>query len=537
MTLRVKNILSAGCALVAVLVPAIASAKVEVTPYLEVTQVLDAQLKNGDEVLTYTTASAGVEATIEGPRTQAQLSYRYEHRFGWGQNAGDADVHQALGRVSHQIVRDTLSIEGGVLAAQARGDIRGGAPSFNVTNSNNVSQVYSAYAGPTLSTNAGPLEMKAAYRLGYTKVDANDFTPEPGQPRLDSYDDSIQHLATASVGMAPGRLPFGWEINGAYEREDTGQLDQRYEAKGVGANVTVPVAPTIALLGSVGYEDIRSSQRAPLLDAFGDPVVDAKGRFVTDTASPRLIGYDFDGIYWDVGVGWRPSDRTNLEAHVGRRYGSMSYTGSFTWAPSANSAFQLGVYDEVMTFGQQLNDALSLMPTSFNSGRNPLNNRFGGCVFGSGGGNAGGCLNSALQAVNTSAFRGRGVAAQYSASRGPLSYGLGLGYAQRSYKAPNVPGAAFTVDGVKDETWYGQGNVGYRLDQKSTIDASVYASLYDSGILGAPNVISTGATGAYYRQLGRHLSATAAVGLYSQKIEDQEGNLNASALIGMRYSF
>ncbi len=538
MTLCVKHMSASMTALavgLVAMIPSQVAARTEVTPYIEVAQVLDAQLKGGNEVLTYSTAAAGVDAHVDGNRTQAQISYRYEHRFGWGKNAGNSDTHTGLARVSHEVIRDTLSIEAGAIATRARGDIRGSAPSLLVGQDNNVSQVYSAYVGPTLSTHAGPVAVNAAYRLGYTAVEANDYVPPVGQPRLDNYDHSVSHQATASIGMVPDQLPFGWEVSGAYEREDTGQLDQRFESKGVRGDLTVPVTSDVALLGGIGYEQVQASQRAPLLDVAGDPVVDAKGRFVTDPASARGIAYDFDGIYWDVGVGWRPSHRTSLEAHVGRRYGSMSYTGSFTWQPSESSAFQLGVYDEVQTFGQQLNDSIAGMPTSFATNRNPLNSQFSGCVFG-GAGKAGGCANSAFQSVNSSVFRSRGVAAQYSASRGAWSTGVGLGYAQRTYKTPTFAGS-FSLDGVKDESWYGQGNIGYRIDGDSSIDATVFANLYDSGIAGAPNVLSTGATSSYNRSFGRHLSATAALGLYSFDVDGEAGQLNASALVGMRYSF
>ncbi len=536
MTLNVKTFLMAGtCALL--LSPVIASARVEVTPYIEVTQILDAQIRGGNEVVTYSSAAAGVDASIDGQRTQAQLSYRYERRFGWGKNAGDSDVHSGLARISHEVIDNMLSLDAGALATRGRGDIRGGAATLPISNTDNITQVYSVYGGPTLSTHTGPLEINAAYRLGYTSVEANDYVPAAGQPRLDNYDHSVSHLATASVGMAADVLPFGWQVAGAYEREDTGQLDQRYESKGVRGDITVPVTPTVALLGGVGYENISASERAPLLDGAGDPVVDAKGRFVTDPASPRLASYDFDGIYWDVGVGWKPSRRTSLEAHVGRRYGSMSYTGSFTWAPSSDSAFQLGVYDEVQTYGQQIGDSLASLPTKFNVRRSPLGNQFGGCVFGGAGAGAGGCLNGALQSSSTGVYRSRGVAAQYGVSHGPLTYGVGVGYAQRDFKAPTVPGAAFALNNIKDEAWYGQADIGYRIDQNSSLDASVYASLYDSGIAGAPSVTTTGATGAYSRLIGRHLSATAAVGLYSSDTEGQPGEMNASASFGMRYSF
>ncbi len=537
MTLHVKQFSTSATALAVgmlSLLPAAAEARTEFSPYIEVSQVLDAQLKGGNEVLTYSSVAAGVDAHVDGPRTQAQLSYRYERRFGWGKTIKDQDTHTGLARVSHELVRDTLSIDAGAVATRSRGDIRGAAPSLLAGNVDNISQVYSAYVGPTLSTHAGPLKVDAAYRLGYTAVEANDYIPPAGQPRLDSYDHSVSHLATASVGMAPDQLPFGWVVSGAYEREDAGQLDQRFESKGVRGDVTVPIAPTVALLGGVGYENIQASERAPLLDVAGDPILDAKGRYVTDTASPRAISYDFDGIYWDVGVGWRPSRRTNLEAHVGRRYGSMSYTGSLSWQSSENSALQLGVYDEVQTFGQQMNDSLAGMPTNFGTSRNPFGNQFNGCIAGVG--QAGGCFNSALQSTNGNVFRSRGAALQYAASRGAWSAGLGLGYAQRTYRAPTF-GAVYSLNGVKDESWYGQGNIGYRIDGSSTIDAAVFASLSDSGIIGAPNVLSTGATSSYNRMFGRHLSATAAVGVYSYDIEGQQAQINSSALVGMRYSF
>lgn len=535
MTIRMKSLLAAGT-IASSLLATPAFARTEITPYIEASQVVVADLTN-DDVLTYSSIAAGVEATVQTGRTQAQVAYRYERRIGWGKRVDDADTHTGLARVNHELINNTLSIDAGAVATRTRGDLRGAAPGLLVGNVDNVSQVYSAYAGPTLSTNVGQLQVNAAYRLGYTKVEASDFVAGAGQPRLDVFDDSIQHAATASVGMAPGSvLPFGWTVSAAYEREDAGQLDQRFEAKGVRGDIIYPVSPTVALLAGAGYEDIQASQRPPQLDVLGDPIVDAKGRFLTDKTSPRQIAYDFDGVYWDVGVAWKPSNRTNLEARVGRRYGSMSYTGSFSWAPTNDSALQIGVYDQVQTFGQQLNDALSAAPTAFGTSRNALSNQFGGCVFANGGNSPGSCFNNALQSVNGAVYRGRGASALYSASRGKLSTSLGLGYAQRTYR---VPGSAtgFSLDGVKDESYYGFTNVGYRINDRSSLDGSVFASLSDSGIAGAPNVLSTGATGAYNRSITRKLSATAAVGIYHYDIDGLDSQTNASALVGMRYSF
>ena len=90
-----------------------------------------------------------------------------------------------------------------------RVDGRGAAPTNLVGNPDNVTQVYSVYGGPTFTTQAGDLSVNAAYRAGYTKVESKDTVVLPaGQQRFDQFDDSVSQLATASVGMQPGTLPF-----------------------------------------------------------------------------------------------------------------------------------------------------------------------------------------------------------------------------------------------------------------------------------------------------------------------------------------
>src|SRR3546814_8122167 len=49
-------------------------------------------------------------------------------------------------------------------------------------------------------------------------------------------------------------------------------LDQRFEDEWARLDATLPVSPTLALIGGVGYEKIEISQRSPLLDGNGVPV-------------------------------------------------------------------------------------------------------------------------------------------------------------------------------------------------------------------------------------------------------------------------
>jgi hypothetical protein len=534
MTMRSAFVLASASALLFAPQAQAGERQVTVTPYLEVSQAFFADLKNGGEVLTYTTLTSGVDASVRTQRTEVQLNYRYDYRFSWNRNQSDQQIHSGIARARYIAVPNLLSLEAGALATRSRIDIRGDAPNTLVGNPSNTTQIYSAYAGPTIATNIGDLTIGANYRFGFTKVESRTRGGLiSGQPLLDIFDSSTSHVATASVGMGSGRLPFGWTVSGGYEREDAKQLNQRFESKYARADVVVPVTPTVALVGGVGYEEIKSSQRDALRDVNGDPVLDGNGRFQTDPASPRLLAFDQSGFIWDTGVVWRPSRRTSAEFRVGRRYGSMTYTGSVSYQMNESMAFQAGLYDGIQTFGRQLNQSLAALPTQFTVARNPFGNQVGGCVYSVT--NGGGCLDSALQSVATGTYRSRGLNAVLSYQRGPMRAGIGGGYAQRKFFAPT--GAFFSTNGVSDQSYYLQAFVARQLDDVSSVDASVYANLFDSGILGAPNVIGTGATAAYYRRFGSRLTGSAALGLYSSRVENVASSLTGSALLGAKYEF
>ena len=191
---------------------------------------------------------------------------------------------------------------GGARHADAE-DIRGAAPGVLAGNVDNISQVYSAYAGPTVATHAGPIALGASYRIGYTKVDTpegvNDTGGEPGARPV---------RPVAQPGRAGQR---GGEIGrptaGGRQRQRAVAARRRDSARsafrrqdGAGRPGAAGVADGRADRG-VGYEKIDVSQRDPVKDIAGDPVVDTHGRFVTDKASPRRIAYQTDGLIYDAG--------------------------------------------------------------------------------------------------------------------------------------------------------------------------------------------------------------------------------------------
>ncbi len=530
-----------GAGLIALLAAAPAQAekrKKSISPYIEIGQVVTADLKNND-VLTYSTVAAGISASVETKRTQVQVSYRYERRFSYSKKVRDDDVQSGLARASITVAPG-FTLEGGAIAPRVRSDIRGSAPGTLAGNVDNISQVYSAYAGPNFASHVGPVGVAASYRYGFTKVEAPGVTGVPaGSPKLDAFDTSQSHVVNVSAGVKAGTiLPVGVNVSAAYERGTAGQLDQKYESKLARGDLVLPVLPTLALTAGAGYEKIKITQKDALKDISGAPVTDARGRFVTDPASPQRIAYQTDGIIYDAGVIWRPSGRTTLQARAGRRYGGMTYSGSFSYAASRALGVQIGVYDSVDTFGRQLRNGISNLPASFIEQRDTFGQQFSGCTFGTpgatGGGSAGGCLNGVFQSISTAAYRARGIDAVIAAKRGGLSFGVGGGYATRRFSAP--AGTGFTVNGVTDNSYYGQAFVAAAIDRNSGVNGNVFANYYESGISAAPGVFSTGATGLYYHNFGR-IATTASAGIYSFTQKGTDDQLSAQGQVGVRYQF
>jgi hypothetical protein len=505
---------------------------VDVSPYLEVGQVLTADLKNGGDVLTYTTVAAGVDAAIVTNRAELSATLRYEHQFGWG-NQGDQDVISGLARGRIEAARG-LNLEAGALATRTRADNRGADSGLFIGDASNVANLYSVYAGPTFARRIAGLDVGAGYRFGYTKVDVDQpAILAPGSQPQDIFDSSTNHVAWASVGARPGDLPFGWQVSGGYEREDASQLDQRFEGKYARADVTMPIGPTVALLGGVGYEDIEIGQRDPVVDANGVPVRDASGRFVTDKSKPRQLSFDTSGLIWDAGVMWQPSRRTSLTAKVGRRYGDTIYTGSFAYRADHATTIQIGVYDGLSSLGRGMSSGLAALPTQFDPTRNPIGGDVDTCVFGEEGG---GCLNNQLGSANSAQYRSRGVQATLSSRFAGWSYGVGIGYDQRKLLVPRLSPIA-NLNGIKDESYYLFLSAGRQLDRDSDLSLSGYVSYFDNGAPNAGDVQSAGLSAAYSRRFWRGLTGTAAGSINAFDQEGFNSQLIGSALVGLRYNF
>jgi hypothetical protein len=512
--------------------------KSSIHPYLQIDQVLNADL-NGGDVLTYTAVGAGVDAAIESRRVQATISYNYQRRIAWDGDIGDEDVHSGLAAARIAVIPGTLDFDAGALAMRGHSDIRNPASPFRTADDSASVEVYSVYAGPTLATHVGSVAVGASYRLGYVTVGDDNLAGgglPAGQPRIDRYNSSLVQSAAASVGMEPGELPFGWTVGAGWERSDADRLDTVYEGRYVRGDVVVPVSAHLALTGGVGYEKFKSSQQDIVRDAGGVPVLTPSGELIPDPTRPRLLAYDQSGLIWDAGVIWRPSSRTELQARAGQRYGSTTFTGSLSHQFSKSYALSATVYDTVDSFGNLLVTDLAGVPRRFNNRR--ANTGLGGngnCVFGTDPG-SGTCFDDALHSINNFTFRNRGANVLLSGGRGPWSFGLGAAYDQRRYFAP--PGDnVFVLQGVTDRSFSLSANAGRRLTRNSGYDLNAYATWLDSGIAGAGTSSSTGISGNYYRSLfNEHLSANLGAGIYRNDAAEFDSTV-ATIMFGLRYTF
>ena len=507
----------------------------KITPYIEAGQVLTDDNITHD-VLTYSELSAGITAVEQSRRVNVAISYRYSHYFGYGK-AGDSDTHTGLAHGSVGIMPG-FSIDGGGVATYARSDIRSGTPNLVLPNQVNSSQIYSADVGPSFQSHLGPIGLTGGYRFGYTKAEAPTVVGlgTATAKRLDVFDTSTRHLLQANAGLKPGAvLPVGLSAGGAYERENAGQLAQRYEGTYGRGDAVLPITPTFAVTAGVGYEKIKISQKDPKVDATGTAVADAAGRYVTDPNSPRRIAYDTEGVFYDAGVLYRPSPRMTLMARVGKRYDSLSYTGSLAWQVAPRLGLNVGVYDGIQSFGRQLRGAIATLPANFVMSEDSLGASYNGCVFGAGATGGGGCLNSALQSASTANYRARGVDATLAGTAGRMVLGLGMGYSTRKFLIPNASPGLVLTNGTDSQSAYVQVFEGYQIDRVSSVTASITGNWADSGIAGSPDVYGGSSSLSYNRRFGR-LGASASVGVSAFDSSQTDKVVQALGRLGLRYS-
>jgi len=509
--------------------------RTRITPYLEVDQSVYDQVSPHSPVVTYTTLAAGVDMTIADHRTSGIVSIRYEHHFTETGGVGSSNTITGIARTSTQIVPQTLTFDFGGLATRTSIGPSGGVLVNPVENLGSIYQIWSLYGGPSLSTHAGVLGIKASYDLGYNEIDQiRAYVPAGGGAPVDLFGHSLSQQGAASVGVRPGEvLPFGVALLGNYMREDMSNLDQRLIDERVGIQITQPVSRTVAVVGDLAWEKLQVAQRNAVLDANGNPVTTANGQYVIDRSKPRQIAYQTDGLSWDVGVVWRPSKRTMASAYVGRRYDSTTYYGTLNYAPNSRQSLNVSVFDGIYGYGSGMMTALQQLPTDFTVTRDPFSGNVGGCFLGSTGGS---CLTGALGSANAMIFHAHGVNAAYGITLGRISVNLGGGYISRRFITG--PGTVLSSEnGALDQTWYVDAGLSGPIDRQTSFYVNGFASVYHTDEVAYGDMGDWGVSGSLVHHLTDRLVGTASfevMGVSPQVSPDQFEMLGQ---LGLRYNF
>lgn len=505
-----------------------------VQPYIEVAQVVSAEITPGNDVVTFTQVAVGADINLQGRNSGAAVSVRYERNIGYGDDGIDTTTISGIARGALAVVPGTLNLEAGALASRSRVDASGGVTANPLVREDAESRIYSAYAGPSLTTRVGDVAVEGVARVGYNRFEADNALVTQAGNVVDVFDDSMTYMGQVRAGTRAGEpLPVGVAVTAGGFQEDISNLDQRVRDLYVRGDVTVPVSQSLALVAGAGYEDVEISSRDALRDANGNAVRGPDGRLVTDSSAPRRIAFAVDGLLWDVGVLWRPSSRTNLSAAVGRRYDSTTYYGTFTYAPSQRSSFALAAYDGVSGFGGVINNGLAALDTDFAAIRNPVTGDFGGLVSGT----QGQAIVGALGSVRSAAFRGRGVRASYQRQVGRTTAALGAGYDRRTFIA--AAGTVLApVNGLTDESYYVTGGLSRQLGPNANFTTNAYINWFDGAGGGNNDVTAIGGSAAYNQALTQRLTGRAAIAVdYVDSEFTAQDFAVATALVGLRYDF
>lgn len=512
----------------------IAGRRVTIRPYIEAQQVAYDQLSpsGGGGLLTYSVLAAGADVLVNGHATQGSLSVRYERRFGWGRNTNSGNSISGIAVASTRIA-EGLRLDYGGYANRYNTSASGAAFTTDSNALDTVSQVYSVYAGPSISTHMGDVGIKGAYHASYTNVDSHlNGSSGSGYNPLNH---STAHDAQLSVGTAPGGLglPVGVGVNGGYYREDVSNLDQRVSDLHGRAQIIVPVSPALNVMAGVGAEKVQVSSRDALRDASGNAIVGSNGALVTDPTSPRTIAFDTSGLIWDVGAQWRPSSRLSAEAHVGRRYGRLGGYGTLNWKPNSRTVFNVTVYESLTGFGGALATALSGTSTQFAAIRDSITGNLSSCVGSLTGGS---CIGGATGSLNSQIYRGRGVTVSLMHDLGRWQVGVGGGWDRHVYIA--APDSVLAeINGRADQYYWVSGYAGGKVSQRSSIQTTLALYKFESGLVANGDMEAVHGMLGYSYYFTHHITANASVALDGMRRDQVDDLWTASGALGVRYSF
>lgn len=508
----------------------------QIGAFFDIQQVADAQLHGpGADDVTYTEVAGNLAAQITNRRITLSGTYRLSYRIPEMGEIEKSLNQDGLLRFNALVIDEWLNIGGGAIITRSRVDPSGAAPASNVGNGKNLAQTYSSYLEPTIAHRIGDFQLGLTYRYAYTKNEGSQQVFSVGPP-VNRFDSSKSQTVQSRIGMENSSLPFDWTLVSDYRHENTTNQAEHFRGINAIGEIKWPIARTVALVASGGYEKTRISQREALLDPItGIPVLGDDGRFIVDPASPRVLTYDMAGLVGDAGIIWRPTRRTRLEARAGYRYGGLTFSGLLETKPSDRTGLTVIVTDRVESFGQGVSNNLAGSPAGLDLSQSlDPNSSYQDCLFGKQAG-TGRCLGGTLGQAAASSYRERAANVIFTRAMRQWSVTGSVGYTRRTYfDDPNSP---VSLAGIVDQSFFGNLGIQTQLSRVSGVSFSFAGNLFKNGQVGAADVVSGSASANYYRSFGRGIQLQALVAVDASKQDGITADVSGRAQLGLNYRF
>lgn len=321
-----------------------ASAKVDITPSISVRQVFADGVDGTSGIEAYTIVAPGIAASVEGQRASAFLNYNYNRRIAWGEGGGNnrqKGAHSLTARGDLEVAQDLLYLSAGGLITSVSRDRRGPIslnPDLNVFNQTHV---MSGYITPSIRHRFGAFATaELAYTLrGFATNDDDRFlVPDRGGNEFDfalpSAGDSYGHDVSLRIGSGESFRRLRWTLTNSFSHDRRDVLNEVFRTYQTVLDGEYALSRSISLLGSIGYDDTRSTSDTSF------------------TNTTRFVSYNESGVVYDGGLRWSPSRRTDVSVRVGRRFGSTTINSEANWAPASGLRLSAAYNDTIDTFGR-----------------------------------------------------------------------------------------------------------------------------------------------------------------------------------------
>lgn len=227
----------------------------------------------------------GLDAFINRDRAEGTLVLRLTERAPiYGRDSSNQILLNGLGRGQYDLVRNRLFLDFSTYADVVARDYAQGIAINQANFNRNLTQVYYVGGGPRLQREIGTLAvLNARYNASYTAIDnrqsgGSGLSNGPGAGNangggtgvgsggtglsLQPYSNSFSQTGEVSLSNQPrdGRLIV--KLTGRVTGQEQERLKQTFRSHVGDADLTYALSRPVSLVGSVGYEDYRSSQQA-----------------------------------------------------------------------------------------------------------------------------------------------------------------------------------------------------------------------------------------------------------------------------------